>query len=106
MFTIKYTLTPAFTGAGSPNRKLADVELHFTEAAGLLAGLKLIGFGVQQLGDLGRYVSFPGCTLCLDGVEHLVSLLRPIDHASVIGPLRDRILEEYATYEALTAEAR
>jgi hypothetical protein len=44
MFTVK--ITP--NDKGNPPGKLADAELHFTEAAGPLAGLKLVGFSAPR----------------------------------------------------------
>jgi hypothetical protein len=102
MFTIKFTPT---RDPGVPPRKLADAELHFTDAAGPLADLKLMGFSVCELGGLGRYVTFPACQDCIDGEQRSVGLLRPIGDAEAFGPIRDRILDAYAEYERRAAEA-
>ena len=47
---------------GNPTGKLADAELYFTEADGVLAGLKLIGFVVWERRGGGRNVTFPART--------------------------------------------
>ena len=56
MFTVKITQNDK----GNPAGKLADAELHFTDDAGPLAGLKLIGFSIwERRGGTGRNVTFP-----------------------------------------------
>ena len=44
---------------GNPPGKLADAELHFAKDDGVLAGLKLIGFGIWEGRGGGRNVTFP-----------------------------------------------
>ncbi len=96
MFTIK--ISP--NDKGNPPGKLADVELHFTEAAGALAGLKLIGFGIwERRGGSGRNVTFPARQYSVNGERRSFALLRPVVDATAQQALRDRILEAYAEYE-------
>ncbi len=71
----------------NPPGKLADAELHFTE--GVLAGLKLIGFGVWERrgGGGGRNVTFPARQYSVNGERRSFALLRPIADATA----QDRI---------------
>ena len=63
---------------GSPNGKLADAEVHFTEGA--LEGLRLLGFAVwERRNGPGRNVTFPSRTYSVNGERRSFSLLRP-DH--------------------------
>jgi hypothetical protein len=97
MFTIK--ITP--NDHGNPPGKLADVELHFTEAAGPLAGLKLIGFSVwERRGGTGRNVTFPARQYAVTGERRSFALLRPIVDATAQTRIREHILEAFAAYEA------
>ena len=55
---------------GSPNGKLADAEVHFTE--GCLAGMRLMGFAIwQQRNSPGRNVSFPSRTYSVNGERRI-----------------------------------
>ena len=61
---------------GSPNGKLADAEVHFTDGA--MAGLKLIGFSVwERRGGPGRNVTFPARSYSVNGERRSFALLRP-----------------------------
>ena len=74
MFTVK--ITP--NDKGNPPGKLADAELHFTDAAGPLAGLKLIGFSIwERRGGSGRNVTFPARQYSINGERRSLALLRP-----------------------------
>ena len=89
----------------NPPGKLADAELHFTE--GVLAGLKLIGFGVWERrgGGGGRNVTFPARQYSVNGERRSFALLRPIADATAQDRIRELILEAYAEKEAQTAIA-
>lgn len=88
---------------GNPPDKLADAEMHFDE--GVLAGLKLIGFGIWERRDgSGRNVTFPARVYSVSGERRSFALLRPIRDAASQDRLRDLILAAYATYEAQSAE--
>lgn len=82
----------------APSGKLADAEVHFTEAAGALAGLKLIGFAVwkRRVGP-GLNVTFPARTYSVNGERRSFALLRPagMDNGQQ-NPIRDAILAAYA----------
>lgn len=88
----------------NPPGKLADAELHFTE--GILAGLKLIGFGVwERRTGGGRNVTFPARQYSVNGERRSFALLRPIADATAQEGIRDAVLEAYAEQEARAAIA-
>ena len=88
---------------GSPNAKLADVELHFTGES-LLAGLKLIGFSIWEgRAGRGRNVLFPARQYAVKSERRCFALLRPVVDRTAQDMLRDRILEAYAAYERNTS---
>ena len=85
---------------GNPPGKLADVELHFSEAEGPLSGLKLIGFAVwERRSGAGRNVTFPARTYSVNGERRSFALLRPLMDTSAQDRIRDLILEAYAEHE-------
>lgn len=87
---------------GNPPGKLADAELHFDD--GVLAGLKLIGFGIwERRGGNGRNVTFPARQYSVNGERRSFALLRPVVDATAQDPLRELILEAYAGYEQQAA---
>jgi hypothetical protein len=90
---------------GSPNGKLADVELHFTE--GDMAGLRLLGFAVwNQRNGPGRNVTFPARTYSVNGERRSFSLLRPVnDVPNGQNRVRDLVLQAYADHESTVAIA-
>ena len=103
MFTIK--ISP--NDKGNPAGKLADAELHFTDAAGPLAGLKLIGFSIwERRGGTGRNVTFPARQYSINGERRSFALLRPIVDATAQEPIRERILDAFAAYEEEMAGVR
>ena len=103
MFTIK--ITPNDRG-NSPG-KLADVELHFTGAAGPLAGLKLIGFSIwERRGGAGLNVTFPARQYSINGERRSFALLRPMVDATAQDRIRERILEAFSAYEEEMAGVR
>lgn len=58
--------------------KVADAALVFTEAAGPLAGLKLIGFALwQRRNASGLNVTFPARQYLVNGERRSFALLRP-----------------------------
>ena len=84
--------------SGAPANKLADAELYFE--SGPLTGLKLVGFSVWEgRGDRGRHVSFPARPSSVNGERRHYMLLRTANDAATAEPLRNRILQEYATHE-------
>ena len=100
MITVK--ITP--NDRGNPPGKLADVELHFTEAAGPLAGLKLIGFSIwERRGGTGRNVTFPARQYSINGERRSFALLRPITDTQAHDAIRDLILASYAEAESAAA---
>ena len=89
----------------TPNGKLADAELHFTE--GDMAGMRLLGFAVwTQRHGPGRNVTFPARTYSVNGERRSFSLLRPVtDSPGGQNRVRDLVLQAYADHEAQTALA-
>jgi hypothetical protein len=103
MLTIKVTPNEK----GNPPGKLADVELQFTEAAGPLGGLKLIGFSVwERKSGTGRNVTFPARQYSVNGERRSFALLRPVVDSTAQNRIRDLILEAYAAYEEEAAGVR
>jgi hypothetical protein len=88
----------------NPPGKLADAELHFTEGA--LDGLKLIGFAVweRRTGN-GRNVTFPARQYAVNGERRSFALLRPIGDVAAQERIRELVLQAYAEYEQVGAEA-
>jgi hypothetical protein len=85
---------------GNPPAKLADVELHFDAADGVLAGLKLIGFGIwERRTGGGRNVTFPARQYSVNGERRSFALLRPVADATAQDRIRDLILSAYAQQE-------
>lgn len=89
---------------GSPQGKLADAEVHFTD--GELQGLRLLGFAVweRRNGD-GRNVTFPARTYSVNGERRSFSLLRPVSDPNSQNRVRDLVLQAYAEHEAQAAVA-
>ena len=89
---------------GNPPGKLAEAELHFTEAP--LDGLKLIGFSVwERRGGNGRNVTFPARLYNVDRERRSFALLRPIVDTTAQNKLRNLILEAFQEYEERAAIA-
>jgi len=85
---------------GSPPGKLADVELHFDAAEGVLSGLKLIGFAIwERRTGGGRNVTFPARQYSVNGERRSFALLRPLIDTSAQERIRDLILPAYAQTE-------
>ena len=89
-------ITP--TEEGSPNGKLADVEVHFTD--GVLGGMKLLGFAIwERKNGAGRNVTFPSRTYSVNGERRSFMLLRPGPDPSAQNGIRDLVLQAYAEFE-------
>src|ERR1700716_1792096 len=83
---------------GNPPGKLADADLHFSEAP--LEGLKLIGFGIwERRGGSGRNVTFPARQYSVNGERRSFALLRPIVDTASQERIREHILDAFAEYE-------
>jgi hypothetical protein len=85
---------------GIPQSKLAEAEIIFDE--GVLAGLKLVGFGIWE-GREGRHVTFPARPFMSNGERRTYSVLRPVAEASAQEPLRHLILQAFIDYEHQSA---
>lgn len=79
---------------GGPAGKLADAELHFGD--GLLAGLKLVGFGVWDGRDGGTHVTLPARQYTVNGERRRFLLLRPASEAGSADALREAIAQAFA----------
>ena len=87
---------------GNPPGKLGDAELHFSD--GVLAGLKLIGFGIwERRNGAGRNVTFPARQYAINGERRSFALLRPVVDTTAQNAVRDAILEAFAEYEETAA---
>jgi hypothetical protein len=92
---------------GNPPGKLADVELHFDAAEGVLEGLKLIGFAIwERRAGTGRNVTFPARQYSVNGERRSFALLRPTADPAAQDHVRDLILQAYAEHEAEASEVR
>src|SRR5438128_12515877 len=89
---------------GNPPGKLADAELHSTDA--VLDGLKLIGFAVweRRTGN-GRNVTFPARQYAVNGERRSYALLRPIADVAAQERIRELVLQAYGEYEDAATEA-
>ena len=85
---------------GNPAGKLAEAEVIFDSEAGLLSGLKLVGFAIWERRDGGRNVTFPARQYSVNGERRTFALLRPIGEVSAQEPIRSAILEAYTRLEA------
>ena len=91
---------------GNPPGKLADVEVHFDAADGVLEGLKLIGFAIwERRTGTGRNVTFPARQYAIGGERRSFALLRPIIDTAGQDRIRDLILEEFAKHETEVSAA-
>jgi hypothetical protein len=95
---------------GNPPGKLAEAELHFTDEAGALSGLKLIGFAVwERARGGGLNVTFPARSYAVNGERRSFALLRPTGADGSMNAqddVRDLILAAYdAHVEAEAARA-
>ena len=89
---------------GNPPGKLADAELHFSEAP--LDGLKLIGFSIwERRGGNGRNVTFPARSYAVNGERRVFALLRPIVDSTAQDKLRQMILDAFTEFEERAAIA-
>jgi hypothetical protein len=62
----------------TPAGKLADAEVVFDAADGVLAGLKLVGFSVWERRSGDRNVTFPARSFAVNGERRSFALLRPV----------------------------
>jgi hypothetical protein len=90
---------------GSPNGKLADAEVHFTDGA--MEGLKLLGFAIwERRQGPGRNVTFPARTYSVNGERRSFALLRPAGtNTTSQSRIRDLVLQAYAEFESQEAVA-
>ena len=90
---------------GSPNGKLADAEVHFTD--GVMEGMKLLGFAVwERRQGPGRNVTFPARTYSVNGERRSFALLRPAgDNNASQSKIRELVLQAYADFESQAAIA-
>jgi hypothetical protein len=89
---------------GNPPGKLAEAELHFSD--GVLDVLKLIGFAIwERRGGNSRNVTFPARQYTVDGDRRSFALLRPVADAAAQERVRELVLQAYAEYEQVGAEA-
>ena len=90
----------------NPPGKLADAELHFSTADGVLAGLKLIGFGIWERRGGGRNVTFPARQYSVNGARRSFALLRPSVDVEAQDRIRELILQGYAEFATAATEVR
>ena len=99
---------------GTPESKLADVEIHFDETEGLLSGLKLVGMSVwrSKKGEAPT-VLVPSRSYATAGGIRYFELLRASEEGAVsndpaarilVRKFKDHIRDEYQRIEAMPAE--
>jgi hypothetical protein len=104
LFTVKIIPTD-----DDPAGNLADAELHFTDDAGPLAGLKLVGFAVwerrqtSRTAGPARNVTFPARQYSVNGELRSFALLRPATDTSQQEAMRAIILAAYERQETPAA---
>lgn len=82
----------------TPVGKLADAEVHFT--TGVLAGLKLVGFGVWTRRDgPGCHVTFPARQFTVHGERRSFALLRAVHDPSALGQIRARVIDAFTAID-------
>ena len=87
--------------SSTPAGKVADAEIVFEEAEGVLAGLKLVGFSIwERRTGGGRNVTFPARSFAVNGERRSFALLRPVTDSTAQEPLRALILRAFAEHEA------
>jgi hypothetical protein len=87
--------------SSTPAGKVADAEIVFEEAEGVLAGLKLVGFSIwERRAGTGRNVTFPARSFAVNGERRSFALLRPVTDSTAQEPLRARILQAFAEHQA------
>lgn len=91
--------------AGSPDHKLADVELVFT--SGMLAGLKLVGISLWTIKDGGLGITFPSRRYQQGGQVRFYSFLQSCggQAENPVARLRSHIQEEFSRFQALGDQA-
>jgi len=100
----KMTIKITPNDKGNPPGKLADVELHFDAADGVLDGLKLIGFAVwERRTGGGRNATFPARQYSVNGERRSFALLRPLADVAAQDRIRDLILAAYGETEVSQA---
>jgi hypothetical protein len=84
--------------AGEPTAAQTLLDLA---AFDVLAGLKLIGFGIwERRGGNGRNVTFPARNYTVNGAHRSFALLRPAaGDTTAQDRIRDLILQAYADFE-------
>jgi len=98
---VKITPNPS----GSPAGKLGEAELHFDD--GPLEGLKLIGFAIwERRSGGGRNVTFPARQYSVNGERRSFALLRPITDVAAQDRIRSLVLDAFAEFEQVAAEAQ
>jgi hypothetical protein len=92
--------------SSTPAGKIADAEIVFEQAEGVLAGLKLVGFSIwERRTGAGRNVTFPARSFAVNGERRSFALLRPVTDSTAQEPLRALILRAFAEQEGQAAAA-
>jgi hypothetical protein len=99
MTTFKDGLSVTFNERTTgPERHVADAELHFGgEAAGPLAGIKLVGFSLWRSAEGTIYVSVPSRAFGAGGERRYFDLVRGEEGTAALVRLKEFILEAYRT---------
>ena len=86
----------------TPVGKLADAELLFN--GGLLAGTKLVGFGIWSRSGAEISVSLPSRNYEVAGEKRSYALLRPVEDIERIDDIKAQIIKAFREVVGATAD--
>jgi hypothetical protein len=89
-----------------PARLVAEAEVLFTEGAGVLTGLKFVGFGIWKTPSGGTFVTLPGRAFGAGQERRYFDYIRSIDgdHGKT-GVLKDMVREAFKAWQSQSNEA-
>ena len=84
------------TREGAPERLVCEAEVVFPSTAGILAGLKLVGFSLWKSPEGEIYVTFPSRAFGAGQERRFFDYLRPVDGgAAATKALKEAIVAAY-----------
>jgi hypothetical protein len=88
---------------GGPERLVSEAELVFPATAGILAGLKLVGFSLWKSPEGEIYVTFPSRAFGAGSERRYFDFLRPIEGGNgAAKTLKEAIVAAYKAQAAST----
>ena len=86
---------------GGPERLVCEAEVVFPSMAGILAGLKLVGFSLWRSPEGEIYVTFPSRAFGAGSERRYFDYLRSVEGtAEAVKAVKAWILDEYRKAEA------